>query len=146
MHRQRLELVACVCLVAYATIVLAGQAVHWLPGLGCECHATSVAFYRVVTAGDALATQTVFLAKFDDRVNDPDFRYTPLRLTLSTTIESNNKCPTCHWFSMAQQQALSVKLALDDQILGTLTRPTCEPGYRTLRALLPRGPPLGFAS
>jgi hypothetical protein len=148
MKRQSIELAACVSLVAYAAIVLAGQAVHWIPGVGCHRHSRWATARSVATMNDTLATETESpVARYHD-AGTQSLQHTSshTRTDRDTTIGTSRRCPMCHWFSMAQWQALPVQLAGKVVVLRPLRLPTCEVRNLTLGAILPRGPPLDFAS
>ena len=144
MKRQRLELVTCVSLVAYAAIVLLGQAVHWIPGLGCHCHTGGAISRSVATANAALAIEARFTPSSDNGVFQRSASHT--RIDRGTVIVSDRHCPVCHWFSMSQQQAQPVQLAVEVAALSSSRLPVCEVRHLTHGSILPRGPPLLLAS
>ena len=146
MRRQHLELVTAASLITYAAIVLVGQAAHWIPGFGCNCH-QSRAFSRSVVATNGALVSAVEsrLARYSDAVA-PSLNRTTLPDQRHTAIESDGDCAICQWFSMAKQPTPSVDLLLEGAALSSFTLPTSEVGHRTRSSALPRGPPLRPAS
>ena len=146
MKRQRLELVTCASLVVYAAIVLAGQALHLLPGWGCHCHS------GLSLSRSALDTDAAFMGAIETFVA-PDtercgFQRSSLqaRIEPGTFTETDRSCPACHWFSIAQQNVQPVRFAFEVTALSSLSLPDCGGWDLAQGSILPRGPPLLLVS
>ena len=146
MKRQRLELVTCASLVAYAAIVLAGQALHWLPGWGCHCH-SGRSLSRSAPNTDA-AFMVAIGTSAAPNAERCGFQRNSLRTRIEpgTFVEADRYLPACHWFSIAQQHAQPVRFAVEVAALSSLSLPDCEVWNLNHGSIFPRGPPLLLVS
>ena len=144
MNRQYAKIVTCVSLSAYGVIVLAGQAAHLIPGVGCHCHSGWQASQKVAAINRAFAASVDSLVgrgsgaeqRQSDRVAQAN------RVGSVAAIHSNDDCPICHWFSLAQQPVEPIDDVIAIQA-ACLSIPSVQHIYsRSLSSALARGPPL----
>ncbi len=144
MKRQYVEIVTCVSLVAYAVIVLAGQAAHLIPGLGCHCHSGWRQSPRVEAINHAI------LAKLDSLVGQNSGVQLPLgdaatkrsANECNEAIDSNDGCPICDWFALAQQMAAPADNSFVTHFVRSSIPRVISVRRESVRGVLPRGPPL----
>ena len=139
MKHRYLKIIAFASLACYATIVVAVQGLHWIPGWACSCHTTRVStdlhheFGAIANSagGEFDASQIDGVSHFicaDEQTNVWDL-----------------DCPICHWFSMAQQSVPALRFSIEVKVCDSCKLPATVIRHETVGGILPRGPPLKFA-
>ena len=144
MNRQYGKIVACASLVAYAVIVLAGQASHLIPGVGCHCHSGWRTSQRVAAVNRAFAASVDSLVGRQLGVGKKQAKRiaNAQRFASDAAFGSNDDCPICHWFSLAQQAVEPIDNAIAYRTVRSFI-PSVQHIYcRSLHSALARGPPL----
>ena len=144
MKRQYIETVACLSLVAYAALVLAAQAAHWIPGWGCGCHKT----WNVSTE---IGSIDLIAADYSARSNpqpecgssDESFQPSRIQTDDSAAVAEHGDCLLCVWFSMAQENLRPPsELTTDAPYLFEAPFLIRDLQELQIGSVLPRGPPL----